>query len=454
MRYDKLTQAENYYRNLLLLFKPWRNKIEVLVPFASYQASFDQEIQTNEMLAKYEERISIRVKKRQQHEDRVKECVAHIVEEEETNALETVECSEEVLRQVQEEFVQSCDLGSFGELDNVFYSLNKDQKRVFLTVISSLHKQFPGIEVPVLVKGILNENCSSEPLRKFVSGVGGTGKSYLIHAIKSYVSSIFKKRVAIMAPTGIAACQIGGMTIHRLLHMPVQHGDTPDYTSLGDNTLSESRHMLCEVPLFICDEISMVSNLMLVYMHKRLCEIYRKPDDLFGGKNVLFFGDLLQLAPVKNGACFEKLSRSEKKKLKSCAYIQPWNLLTYDELTINVRQKSDMVYAGILDGIRVGFIDEKDETWLLNKCLYQFKTKDEKSRMSELAELVVSKLKDGKDYTVLLPTNDMVRQVNAAILKTIDGTLYSIKAYDSIVIRTQSVSLGNDNKILRKLEKI
>ena len=96
--------------------------------------------------------------------------------------------------------------------------------------------------------------------------------------------------------------------------MPVQHGDTTDYASLGNIPLRETRHMMKGVALFICDEVIMISNLLMVYIHKRLCEILKKPDEFFGGQNILFFGDLLQLSPVKNGHCFQKLSRDEKKK--------------------------------------------------------------------------------------------------------------------------------------------
>ena len=118
---------------------------------------------------------------------------------------------------------------------------------------------------------------------------------------------------ALMAPTGIAASNINGMTLHRLLHLPVQHGAVPAYSPLSDENIHQVRSILKDVKLFILDEISMVSNLMLTYIHKRLAEIFGQHDRLLGGQNMVFLGDLLQLAPVKNGPCFSALGFEEKK---------------------------------------------------------------------------------------------------------------------------------------------
>ena len=62
----------------------------------------------------------------------------------------------------------------------------------------------------------------------FISGVGGTGKSFLIEAIKCLVDDIWNPKIceimcAIVAPTGIAAFNVGGLTIHRLFQLPIEH---------------------------------------------------------------------------------------------------------------------------------------------------------------------------------------------------------------------------------------
>ena len=78
-----------------------------------------------------------------------------------------------------------------------------------------------------------------KPLRMFISGVGGTGKSFLIEAIKCLMDDIWHPKsgeiiCAIVAPTGIAAFNVGGLTIHRLFQLPIEHeGKTAGYWALN-----------------------------------------------------------------------------------------------------------------------------------------------------------------------------------------------------------------------------
>ena len=89
--------------------------------------------------------------------------------------------------------------------------LNNDQKRVIENVKTHLVHQ----------KWYEDNKCSCDikPMRMFVSGVEGTGKSFLIEAIKALVISIWPLDTlvcAVAAPTGLAAFNVGGITIHRL----------------------------------------------------------------------------------------------------------------------------------------------------------------------------------------------------------------------------------------------
>ena len=81
-----------------------------------------------------------------------------------------------------------------------------------------------------------------QPLRMFISGVGGTGKSFLFETIKCFVDSLWKAKpgelsCAIVAPTGLAAFNVGGLTIDRLFQLPIEHeGKTAGYLSLPKDT--------------------------------------------------------------------------------------------------------------------------------------------------------------------------------------------------------------------------
>ena len=103
----------------------------------------------------------------------------------------------------------------------------------------------------------------------FVSGVGGTGKSFLIETIRSQVKEIWKHHVsdettcAIAAPIGLAAYNVGGMTVHHLFR----------YWPLSKVAQKVMRTNLRSLKLVIIDEVSMLSNLNLAYIHLRMEEL-------------------------------------------------------------------------------------------------------------------------------------------------------------------------------------
>ena len=331
-------------------------------------------------------------------------------------------------------------------------SLNANQSRIFLKIISHLYKQYLSYDVDAYMRDRLVQT-SDEPLFMFVSGVGGTGKSYLIKTLSAYVQEVFKSPVALMGPTGIAACNINGMTIHRLLQLPVQHGKIPAYRTLSDESANQLAHMLRDTKLFILDEISMVSNLLLLYIHFRLSEMTCDKESLFGGKNMLVCGDLLQLAPVSNGPCFADIGSAEKSVLKGISSINLWNRINYDELTINVRQNLDERFSKLLADVRVGRISHDDEQWLTEKCLFHFKTMTVTERLREIASFILHELRNERCYTILVPTNTMVNEINKAVLDFMHDKEISIVAYDSISVG-RNITIIQDQRIQAALKQL
>jgi len=165
-----------------------------------------------------------------------------------------------------------------------------------------------------------------------------------------------------------------------LLQLPVEHGHTSKYKQLSDHVLKVIRADLKNVILFIIDEVSMISNLTLMYIHLRLSEIFDTTDcddGWFGRKHILLFGDLLQLPPVHKNPAFVHLSNEGiNKYLGSLNAVNLWStLFNYDELTINMRQQGYGSYRELLSRIRVDLLTSlivkflKIEKYLLKTSL-------------------------------------------------------------------------------------
>ncbi|EFN71898.1 ATP-dependent DNA helicase PIF1, partial [Camponotus floridanus] len=267
----------------------------------------------------------------------------------------------------------------------------------------------------------------------YVTGEGGTGKSFLIKTIKCWIKQNLNKDTAVAAPTGIAAFNIDGLTIHRLLQLPVQHGQTPKYKQLSDHVLKVLRADLKDVILLVIDEVSMISNLMLMYIHLRLSEIFDTndcDDGWFGRKHILLFGDLLQLPPVLENPIFMHLSDEKiAKYLGSLNAVNLWTtLFDYDELTINMRQQGDGSYRELLSRIRFGLVTKSDCKILENKKV-SFKGNSFESKLNELCDFINTL---PLDTVCLLPTCHMCDVLNNAMLSRIASEEILLVAEDTI----------------------
>lgn len=123
----------------------------------------------------------------------------------------------------------------------------------------------------------------------FVTGRAGTGKSTLLRHLTRYTT----KSYAICAPTGVAALNVGGQTIHSLFRLPV------GLIAQSELTQNEAtRKILRALEMLVVDEISMVSADLLDGMDRALRQARGRRGEPFGGVQVVMFGDPYQLAPV------------------------------------------------------------------------------------------------------------------------------------------------------------
>jgi ATP-dependent DNA helicase PIF1 len=123
----------------------------------------------------------------------------------------------------------------------------------------------------------------------FVTGRAGTGKSTLLNHLSWHTS----KQIVICAPTGVAALNVGGQTIHSLFRLPIG--------VIADHEIEQSkelRKLLGTIDTVVIDEVSMVNADLLDAVDRSLRQARQRPHEAFGGAQVVLFGDPYQLAPV------------------------------------------------------------------------------------------------------------------------------------------------------------
>ena len=126
-------------------------------------------------------------------------------------------------------------------------------------------------------------------------------KSFLIHALKSLLGTL----LLVAAPTGVAALNIGGVTLHSFFPLPRSRADAADVTKLSPMALKNLRLRLASIRWLIIDELGMVGQKLLGMIDALLRLVLDRPDVPFGGLYVLIFGDHGQLPPVQDFRMFD-----------------------------------------------------------------------------------------------------------------------------------------------------
>ena len=185
-------------------------------------------------------------------------------------------------------------------------------QHIFTTSADPQHLQ----EKQLQTYNMVQEHAESdhpEPLRLIVSGTAGTGKSYLVSCLRL----LLNHRVRVAAPTGVAAFNIEGQTLHSLLSLPVKG----DFKQLQGERLHEMQQTLTDMDYLIIDEMSMVGRKFLGQVDQRLRQVFpHRADTVFGGCSCLLFGDFGQLPPVMDLPLYTTVSRSPLSDQGSTAY--------------------------------------------------------------------------------------------------------------------------------------
>ena len=194
----------------------------------------------------------------------------------------------------------------------------------------------------------------SKPLRMIVSGTAGTGKSYLIHCLRK----LLQHKVKVIAPTGVAAFNVQGHTIHSLLYLPTKG----DFKDLEGDRLRSLQQNLQELEYIIIDEMSMVGRKMFGQVDSRLRQAFpHNADTVLGGCSCILFGDYGQLPPVMDLALFSQESRSALSDLGRAAYQLFDKAVVLKQVMRQSGQDEDQVrWRDILLHLRDGHVSRAD----------------------------------------------------------------------------------------------
>lgn len=209
-------------------------------------------------------------------------------------------------------------------------------------------------------------------------GEAGTGKSNTIKTIEEYCKmNLQEKKVYLCATTGISAYNIGGMTIHSF--MGIGTGDQVIGVLINRVKKNKDvRKRILDIDVLIVDEISMMSAILFEKINI-ICQNIRKNTLFFGGIQVVFSGDLLQLLPVfnKNVEIYKQVD--ERLIIESNVFLKEFNETNKNLIVLkeNFRQSEDLGFYNILSRLRYGKQTPEDILVLKKRLIKPSKEEEE-----------------------------------------------------------------------------
>lgn len=379
VRFHKSKDPENHYREQLMLYAPWRKEnTDLLGHCETYQERFNQvkeQLLCNRLNYEYHSDL---LDKAMEHfdndhfDDSVAPNAQHINDQDSAKKQKPSElfgCFDPGSNKQHSQYDLLDDIGIFPRCDDqedllvkrisneeyhqLVRSLNEKQRQFFYHVLHSV-------------------KTSDDPLRLFLSGGAGVGKSTVTNALYEALIRYLNKmagenpdeiNVIKAAPTGKAAFNIKGNTLHAAFKIPANKGF--EYCVLDSDRLNTIRAKLRKLKILFIDEISMVGTGMFNFLNLRLQQIMGTKEP-FGGITVITVGDLFQLKPVFDRWIFENA--------KTCYGVLASNLwtdfFTLFELTDIMRQKDDRQFAELLNRLREGKHTELDIDCLKERLLH------------------------------------------------------------------------------------
>jgi ATP-dependent DNA helicase PIF1 len=233
----------------------------------------------------------------------------------------------------------------------------------------------------------------------FITGRAGTGKSTLLN----YLTENTSKQVAVCAPTGVAALNVQGTTIHSLFFLPIG--------LIGNQKLTHSpqkRKVLQAIDTLVIDEVSMVNADVLDGIDRTLREVRHKRHEAFGGVQVIMFGDPYQLAPVPPRSPEEKAYFADHYQSIWFFDAMVWQdaPLRIVEMT-EIHRQHDDEFKAMLNAVRHGNVTPE---------------------IGRALNAAGERPTPSGDIITLATTNDRVNRINSAALEQLGGELKRAEA--------------------------
>ena len=261
-------------------------------------------------------------------------------------------------------------------------------------------------------------HVGTDPVRLLVSGTAGSGKSFLIMCLRRYCLDEFGDEsshyVRVCAPTGTAAFNIMGETLHRTLALPVPL--TNELPQLAGEQLQALQTRLEGLRLLIVDEMSMVGRKLLRAVDLRLRQAFpHMADEPFGGISVCLLGDFGQLPPVMDRPMFDVApgggQLSEDGRASFRAFSKAVILKRVER--VSGSDPAQERFRRLLSNVRNGTIT-RDDYQQLSTRLSAFQSADELQRFADSPRLVAS--------------HDAEQDVNRSKLRELGRPCCNIKA--------------------------
>ena len=422
VKYNKKKDPENYFREQLMLFVPWRNEQkDILGSFDTYEAHYNS-VQTS------------LIPKRNEYEHHIEELelARQMMEDEQREYDQTAPNAEQENREAEEEGSKESEQFVYFNPSRVVEHRHYDigielQSTCSVPPVETTGILLPDDEYLTLLRSLnLRQReffnhivhwikCKDEPVYAFLTGGAGVGKSVVIRALYQTLYRILNlkdgenpddKRILLCAYMGFAAFNISGQTICSAFHKKMYKGTN----HLSADELNTFRIKYRHLKVVIIDEISMVGNKMLSFIDTRLQQLTGSKA-AFGGLSVIAVGDLYQLKPVNDFLICLDLKEGASSLARNL-----WKeLFTMYELVDIMRQKDDLAFAQLLNRLRLNEMTEEDKQKLQTR-VFDRDTGDYP-----------------KDAVHLFARNVYVKKHNDNILSQLPGEKFVIPCHDNVV---------------------